>query len=140
MLLFFLLFPYPFVLATCYWDACTWYFLNSMVFQYKKRKKKKKGKKKALKKMGADKSECEEREGRSLGGRRGELIVLYEDHQTRLSFMPDSQEEHRWTVSLARFTLEFKLVSNWFTFKPVWPNHIILWFTFTESGFKSILY
>ena len=34
MLLFFLLFPYPFVLATCYWDACTWYFLNSMVFQY----------------------------------------------------------------------------------------------------------
>ena len=29
----FLLFLYPFVLATCYWDACTLYFWNSMVFQ-----------------------------------------------------------------------------------------------------------
>ena len=33
----FLLFLYPFVLATCYWDACTLYFWNSMVFQLKKK-------------------------------------------------------------------------------------------------------
>ena len=33
------------------------------------------------------------------------------------------------------FTL--KLVSNWFTFKPVWPNHIIMWFT--EIGIPNAL-
>ena len=30
-----------------------------------------------------------------------------------------------------------KPVSNGFTFKPVWPNHIIMWFI--ESGFQSAL-
>ena len=38
-------------------------------------------------------------------------------------------------IYIAVFTL--KLVLNRFTFKPVWPNHIIMWFI--EISFQSAL-
>ena len=37
----------------------------------------------------------------------------------------------------APFTLALRLVSNWSTFKLVWPNHIVIWCT--ESSFQSAL-
>ena len=50
---------------------------------------------------------------------------------------PHASATSQWQLEqIGVHTLALKPVSNRFTFKPVWPNHI-MWFT--ESGFQSVL-